>query len=144
MPKPPRRKKPVTFTVPGTPVPGAAPRWLRDRTGGVDDSGSTFLPPGLVSVREAIDVAGGARAATGARARSIGTRPGDVIVLELEGGITVTTSPERLAATLEELKASRTPPTARGAKARSKAASAPGSLEILDAHASTTRDVAAS
>jgi len=146
MPKPRRPKKPVTFTVPGTPVPGAAPRWLRDRTGGVDESGSAsaFLPPGLVSVREAIDVGGARRAATGAGARSIGTRPGDVIVLELEGGITVTTSPERLAATLEELKAARASPAARGAKARSAAATAPNSLEILDAHASTTRDVAAS
>lgn len=79
------------------------PRFLASGTRAADVSGDPFLPKDYVRVVEAIDLSTTARATEAVAPTEVPSQPSRVIVLELEDGTTVVTSPENLRRTLERV-----------------------------------------
>ncbi|MBP6898686.1 MAG: CHAT domain-containing protein [Burkholderiaceae bacterium] len=107
-------------------LPPALQAGLRGAADGSDDA---FLPSGWVQAVGTVDLAPASRGAPGAAPESLAAAPGQVLAIELDGGITVYTSPDNLQRTLAQLA-----PDALGAD---------GSLDLaaLETRAAGTRAV---
>ncbi|MBI1398371.1 MAG: CHAT domain-containing protein [Betaproteobacteria bacterium] len=94
----------IAVSVPGSPV--SSPGLPRALAAGMRDAvaaGDPFLPAGFVAVLDAYDLARTGRDVAAAPAATMQVSAGEVLVLELDEGVSIITSPEHLRETLARL-----------------------------------------
>lgn len=96
----------ATLRVRGVKLPpGTQPAFLQDArrsTGGLN-ADEVFLPRNWVQVEEVVDLSSTARSSAAGAEQDVDAREGQVLVLELQDGVTLITSPSRLKATLASI-----------------------------------------